>query len=167
MPDTRTNKQKRATVIRDERVLVLKAVKKEYSQSSKRFHLFKHFVSKMTLDEGMTKAEIAKALYSQVFSINYDRAIHLATELIREFNRWKKNKSAVLKGIYDKQLGVWVYYNMKKAKEHAPLESAKERIIQGMYDADQRDLEILKMNPRRRKRLAEILIEQEEMHYGY
>lgn len=167
MIGNRTNRQKRATIIRDERVLVLKAVRKEYPQSTKRFHLFKHFVSKMVIDEGMTKAEIAKALYSQVFSINYDRAIVLATLLIRQFNRWKKNKAAVLKGVYDKQLGVWVYYNMKKPIEHKPLEQAKKKIIQGMFDADQRDLEILRMNPRRRKRLAEILIEEEDLRYGY
>ena len=118
-------------------------------------------------EEGITRAEIAASFYSKVYEQNYDRALYLAKELISHFQKWKRNKSVVLRAAKDPDSRVWFYYNLKKPIELEKRTEANHTIIQGLVDADRRDLEILKLHPRRRRRLAEILLEEETLGYGY
>lgn len=161
----KTEKQKRSTIVRQNVLIELRAIRKEYPRSSRLFQLWRSVLDKTNKDEGITRAEIAAAFYPKTYDENYDRAIYLAKELITHFQTWRRNKSVVLHALKDSKLGVWVYCNLQKAKDLEKTQEHRSRIIQGLIDADRRDLELIRQYPKKRKRLAEVLLEEEMLTY--
>jgi hypothetical protein len=163
MASKKTEKQRESTVVRKKVVIELRAIRKEYPLSSRFFQLWRSVIDRTNADDGITRAEVAAAFYPNAYNENYDRAIYLAKELITHFQTWKRNKSVVLKALRKNRL--WIYCNLQKVKELEKTEEHKKKVIQGLIDIDKRDLEILRLQPRRRKRLAEILLEEETLQY--
>jgi hypothetical protein len=160
-----TEKQESATILRQKVILELRAIARNYPNSSKFFHIFMATLERNLPVDGISRGELAAGLYPKIFAKNYDRAKYLARELLLHFAAWPRNKATVVKAQVVDVEGhgkCWLYFAMKK-KHFIKVQSRKKQIVNGLMQSDMRDLEKLRLSPYRKKKLAEILIAEEEI----